>query len=254
MAEPFLQNEEDSTTAGVRTPPLVTPKEEEQENRASAETNNNHIFRLLRAAPRLKEVTGAVDLISHHGLAQQFETLCHKPLPASIADSSYLQKVVGSIDIRRGDGMELGQLLERPNFGSSESSQIVPLSLDLLQSAFTLRDGSAVLPESERGLPTISGGAAEQPEKEGEKKKKSKDRQKEKDREKRKDRDKEKRKDKSEQLENGDEKSRKHKKKKRKRDGEEEKTKDGEDRKHKKKKSKQTDKSSDKGIPLSNGS
>eukprot|EP00250_Pteridium_aquilinum_P012887 c21006_g1_i1 orf=317-1027(+) len=212
-------------------------------------------FRLITAAPRVRELTGAADLLSYYGLRDWHEKFCQKPLPASIGESHYLRNVVGDIDIRKGEGMELGQLM-----GPDAESAIVHIhqfEIDTLQQAFTLREsGSISLPEADRGVPTISGKLKEEPkdkDRKHKKHKKHKDRHKDKekdrdkDKERHKDRDKERDKDKdkeksrdkdrSKKRENGEDK--KHHKKKRKHDGDEE---EGEATKHKKKKHKHSSK------------
>lgn len=95
-------------------------------------------------------MTGAVDLISHYHLREQYETFCKKPLPTSIADSKYFSNVVGDTELRRGEGMELGQLLQG-EAGSSIPSDRVPFQsfdIEVLRKAFTLKEtGPISLPE-----------------------------------------------------------------------------------------------------------
>lgn len=212
-------------------------------------------FRLITSAPRTRELTGAVDLLSYYGLREVHEKFCQKPLPASIGESLYLKNVVGDIEIRKGDGMELGQLMG-PDF-ESMSVHIHQFEIDTLQQAFTLREsGSISLPEADRGIPTISGKVKEESKDKDRKHKKhkkhkdrhkdkerdrDKDKERHKDKERDKDKDKEKSRDKdrSKKRENGDDSSKKHHKKKRKHDGDEE---EGEAHKHKKKKHKHSSK------------
>lgn len=209
-------------------------------------------FRLITAAPRLRELTGAVDLLSHYALRDQYETFCIKPLPVSIGESHYLKNVVGDTDIRKGEGMELGQLLGSDTENSSV--QIREFDLDVLHQAFSLREsGPTSLPEADRGIPTISVRVKEEQkdkDKKHKKHKKHKDRHKDrdkdkdkerhKDREKEKDKEKDKDKDHNKKRENGEDRSKKHHKKKRKHDGDDE---EGEPHKHKKKKHKHSSKS-----------
>lgn len=214
-------------------------------------------FRLITSAPRTRELTGAVDLLSYYGLREVHEKFCQKPLPASIGESLYLKNVVGDIEIRKGDGMELGQLMG-PDF-ESMSVHIHQFEIDTLQQAFTLREsGSISLPEADRGIPTISGKVKEESKDKDRKHKKhkkhkdrhkdkekdrDKDKERHKDREKERDKDKDKEKsrdkDRNKKRENGDDSSKKHHKKKRKHDGDEE---EGEAHKHKKKKHKHSSK------------
>eukprot|EP00249_Psilotum_nudum_P021165 c28001_g1_i1 orf=189-890(+) len=212
---------------------------------------SSSLFRLLTAAPRLRELTGAFNLVSHYGLRDQYETFCKKPLPSSVAESHYLLNVVGSTDIRKGEGMELGQLLHAPDPNISDVP-MQPFDLDVLRQAFTLRESGPIsLPEADCGLPTISSKAKdEQKEKEKKhkkrkKRKEHKEHRKDKDKDRRKDRDKErdrekyKDKDHSKKRENGEDHTKKHHKKKRKHEGDEE---EGEVHKHKKKKHKHSSK------------
>lgn len=100
------------------------------------------------AGPR--ELTGAVDLISHYQLREQYETFCKKPLPTSISDSKYLSNVVGDIELRRGEGMELGQLIQGPAGSSMPSDRVPfqPFDIEVLRKAFTLKEAGPIsLPE-----------------------------------------------------------------------------------------------------------
>jgi len=97
-----------------------------------------------------RELTGAVDLISHYHLREQYETFCKKPLSTSIADSKYFSNVVGDTDLRRGEGMELGQLLQGEAGSSMPSDRVPfqPFDIEVLRKAFTLKEtGSISLPE-----------------------------------------------------------------------------------------------------------
>lgn len=201
------------------------------------------VFRLISTAPRPKELTGAIDLISQYGLRQYHDHFCKKPLPASIAETPYLNNVVGDTEIRKGEGMELGQLLE--DLPTMDVGPIIqPFELERLRLAFELREtGPIQLPEADRGLPTISGKVKHDHKDKDKKHKKHKDKDKDKDKDKEhkkhkhrhKDKDRDKKKDKSGSHENGDDRSKKHHKKKRKHDGNEE---EGDSHKHKKRKHK----------------
>jgi hypothetical protein len=95
-------------------------------------------------------LTGAVDLISHYGLREQYDTFCRKPLPASIADSHFLNNVVGDTELRRGEGMELGQLLEGVGGASMpmNNAPFQPFDLEVMRRAFTLKEAGPIsLPE-----------------------------------------------------------------------------------------------------------
>lgn len=95
-------------------------------------------------------MTGAVDLTSHYRLREQFDTFCKKPLPSALSDSSYLSSVVGDSELRRGEGMELGQLIQGPagSFMPSDRVPFQPFDLEVLRKAFTLKEaGPITLPE-----------------------------------------------------------------------------------------------------------
>lgn len=205
-------------------------------------SNGESLFRLLSAAPRTRELTGAVDLISHYQLREHYESFCKKPLSTKVSDSNYLSNVVGDTELRRGEGMELSQLISGPAMTSMPSDRVPfqPFDLEVLRKAFTLKEaGPIFLPESERGVPVAKG---DEEKKKKHKKdrdrhhKKDRDKDKDKDKDKKKDRDKDKKREKDKdkdrsKSENGE---KKHKKKKRKHEVEE-----GEDgHKHKSKKHK----------------
>lgn len=90
-----------------------------------------------------RELTGAEDLIAHYGLQELYEQFCKKPLSVPISDSTYLQHVVGDIEIRKGEGMEFGQLIAAPAPRAADV-EIQPLDLQLLQWAFTLKENGAI--------------------------------------------------------------------------------------------------------------
>lgn len=178
-----------------------------------------------------RELTGAVDLISQYKLLPHHEFFCKRPLPLSTSDTHYLHNVVGDTEIRKGEGMQLDQLLQNT---SSANVRIQVFDLDALREAFQLREtGHVDLPPSEKGIPTIAGKSKSESKDKDRKHKKHKDRDKDKDREHKKhkhrhkdkdrskDKDKEKKKDKGPQHESGTDPSKKHQEKKRKHDGDE---------------------------------
>ncbi|XP_034691681.1 mediator of RNA polymerase II transcription subunit 19a isoform X4 [Vitis riparia] len=150
-----------------------------------------------------RELTGAVDLINHYKLVAHHEFFCKRSLPLSISDTHYLHNVVGDTEIRKGDGMQLDQLIQNTSYS---------------------RDTNA-----EKGIPTIAGKSKSESKDKERKHKKHKDRDKDKDKEHKKhkhrhnrskEKDKEK-KDRSGQHDSAADHSKKHHEKKRKHDGEE---------------------------------
>ncbi|KAK8506004.1 hypothetical protein V6N13_002655 [Hibiscus sabdariffa] len=185
-----------------------------------------------------RELSGAVDLISHYKLLPHYDFFCKRPLPVSISDTHYLHNVVGDTEIRKGEGMQLDQLIQNTSHNRDTNARIQPFDLDMLKEAFQLSETTPVeLPASEKGIPTIAGKSkseAKDKDKDKERKhKKHKDRDKEKDKEHKKhkhrhkdkdrskDKDKEKKKDKSGHHDSGADYSKKHHEKKRKHDGDE---------------------------------
>ncbi|KAL2488400.1 Mediator of RNA polymerase II transcription subunit 19a [Forsythia ovata] len=178
-----------------------------------------------------RELTGAVDLISHYKLLPHHDFFCKKSLPVSISDTHYLHNVVGDTEIRKGEGMQLGQLIQDTSLSRENNVRIQPFELDVLREAFQLRETARVdLPPSEKGTPTIAGKSKSEIKDKEKKHKKHKDKDKEKDKEHKKhkhrhkdrseDKDKEKKKDRSGgHHDSGAEHSKKHHEKKRKHDG-----------------------------------
>nr|KAJ0193764.1 hypothetical protein LSAT_V11C800427850 [Lactuca sativa] len=164
-----------------------------------------------------RELTGAVDLISYYKLLPHHEFFCKKPLPLSISDTHYLHNVVGDSEIRKGEGMQLDQLIQNNNNSTSRetNTRIQPFDLDTLREAFQLRETSSPvdLPSSEKGTPTVAGKSRSESKEKEKKHKKHKDKDREKDKEHKKhkhrhkdrskDKDKEKKKDKSSHHEKG---------------------------------------------------
>lgn len=62
----------------------------------------------------------------------------------SIADTHYLHNVVGDTEVRKGDGMQLDQLIQNPSLSRDTSARIQPFDLDILKEAFQLRETSVV--------------------------------------------------------------------------------------------------------------
>ncbi|PWA40030.1 hypothetical protein CTI12_AA566660 [Artemisia annua] len=105
-----------------------------------------------------RELTGAVDLISYYKLLPHHEFFCKKSLPLSISDTHYLHNVVGESEIRKGEGMQLDQLIQNTSFPRDTNTRILPFDMDILGEAFQLRETAPVdLPSSEKGTPTVAG-------------------------------------------------------------------------------------------------
>ncbi|KAK6132307.1 hypothetical protein DH2020_033931 [Rehmannia glutinosa] len=103
-----------------------------------------------------RELTGARDLISHYKLLPYHEFFCKKSRPVSVLETQYLYNVVGDTDIRKGEGMQLDQLIQN-TFPRNTNACIQPFNLDVLGEAFHLRESASVnLPPSERGIPTVA--------------------------------------------------------------------------------------------------
>ncbi|KAJ3674510.1 hypothetical protein LUZ60_005126 [Juncus effusus] len=148
-----------------------------------------------------RELNGAVDLINQFRLVPHHEFFCKRPLPLAISHTHYFHNVVGDTEIRRGEGMELDQLLrENPSRlrETSGTSQIRPFDLETLGQAFQLRETSPIdLPSAEKGTPTISSKLKSESKDKDRKHKKHKDREKDKEHKKHKHRHKDKDKDKT---------------------------------------------------------
>ncbi|XP_062202621.1 mediator of RNA polymerase II transcription subunit 19a-like isoform X3 [Phragmites australis] len=180
-----------------------------------------------------RELTGAVDLISHYKLLGHHDFFCKRPLPLAISDTHYLHNVVGDTEIRKGEGMELDQLVQNA-YLRDKPAYIQPFDMETLGQAFQLRETAPVdLPSAEKGIPTISGKPKSESKDKEKKHKKHKDKDREKDKERKKhkhrhkdrskdkdkDKDKDKKKDKSGHHDSGGDYSKKHHEKKRKHEG-----------------------------------
>ncbi|URD90997.1 Mediator of RNA polymerase II transcription subunit [Musa troglodytarum] len=179
-----------------------------------------------------RELTGAADLINHYKLSAHHDFFCKRILPLSISDTHYLHNVVGDTEIRKGEGMELGQLFQSAPYLRETTAQIQQFNLNLLGQAFELRDTAPIdLPLSEKGTPTIPGESKGDSKDKARKHKKHKVKDREKDKEHKKhkrrhkdrskDKNREKKKDKSGHHDSGGDHSKKHNEKKRKHDGNE---------------------------------
>ncbi|XP_076931567.1 putative mediator of RNA polymerase II transcription subunit 19b [Bidens hawaiensis] len=147
-----------------------------------------------------RELTGAVDLISYYKLLPHLDFFCKKSLPLSISDTHYLHNAVGDKEIRKGEGMQLDQLIQNTSLQRDTNTRIQLFDLDTLKQAFQLRETAPVeLPSSEKGIPTVSGKSKSESKDKEKKHKKHKDKDKEhkKHKHRHKDKDKEKKKDKS---------------------------------------------------------
>lgn len=68
----------------------------------------------------------------------------------SIADTHYLHNVVGDTEVRKGDGMQLDQLIQNTSFSRDTSARIQPFDLDILKEAFQLKETAPI------DLPAVS--------------------------------------------------------------------------------------------------
>ena len=91
-----------------------------------------------------RELTGAVDLISRYRLLNHHSFFCKKPLPLAISDTHYLQNVVGDTEIRKGEGMEIDQLIQNPDPREKKTAYIKPFDMETLGHAFQLRETAPV--------------------------------------------------------------------------------------------------------------
>ncbi|XP_071701303.1 probable mediator of RNA polymerase II transcription subunit 19b isoform X2 [Rutidosis leptorrhynchoides] len=179
-----------------------------------------------------RELTGAVDLTSHYKLLPHHNFFCKESLPLSILDTHYPHNVVGDPEVRKGEGMQLDQLIQNTSFLRDANTRMQPFDFDTLSEAFQLRETAppVELPSSEKGTLTIAGKSKSESKDKDKKHKKHKDKDREKDKERKKhkqrhkerskDKDKE-RKDKSIHHDSGADSSKKHDDKKRRHEGDE---------------------------------
>ncbi|KAF2284706.1 hypothetical protein GH714_029442 [Hevea brasiliensis] len=91
-----------------------------------------------------RELTGAVDLISHYKLLPHHEFFCKRSLPLSISDTHYLHNVVGDTEIRKGEGMQLDQLIQNIPYSRDSNTRIQPFDLDVLREAFQFKETTSI--------------------------------------------------------------------------------------------------------------
>lgn len=179
-----------------------------------------------------RELTGAVDLISRYKLLPHYEFFCKRSIPLALADSHYLHNVVGDTEIRKGEGMQLDQLIQDISHSRLTNARMQPFDPDMLGEAFQFRETAHIdLPASDKGLPTIAGKSKNESKDKERKHKKHKDKDREKDKEHKKrkhrhkdrskDKDKEKKKEKGGVHDPSVDHTKKHQDKKRKHDGDE---------------------------------
>lgn len=87
-----------------------------------------------------KELCGAVDLLSYYKLWPHHEIFCKRSLPLSLSETPYLHNVVGEKKIRKGEGMELDQLLRDSSSQRGGSVNLQPFQLDILRDAFRITE------------------------------------------------------------------------------------------------------------------
>ncbi|KAG6411851.1 hypothetical protein SASPL_124504 [Salvia splendens] len=109
-----------------------------------------HLNDIPFTGPGPRELTGAVDLISHYKLLPHYDFFCKRSLPVPIADTHYLHNVAGDTEIRKGEGMQLGQLIQNSSLSRETNTRIQPFDLDVLREAFQLRETALV------DLPSVS--------------------------------------------------------------------------------------------------
>ncbi|KAF3450353.1 hypothetical protein FNV43_RR06433 [Rhamnella rubrinervis] len=104
-----------------------------------------------------KELGGTVDLINQYKLCSHYEFFCKRSLPQTIPETRYLHNVVGDIDIRKGEGMELDQLFQIASHYRETKARVCPFDLDILRDAFHMRETTPVnFDFTEKGIPTAT--------------------------------------------------------------------------------------------------
>jgi uncharacterized protein YqgV (UPF0045/DUF77 family) len=105
------------------------------------------------------ELSGAVDLLAHHGLGDYYELFCKRPFPHTLQASKYVRNVLSESDIQKGEGMELEQVLTRADDEVSRSNlKIQELPMETLYEAFNLRESSLrLLPKVSHAIKSPNG-------------------------------------------------------------------------------------------------
>ena len=85
-----------------------------------------------------------MDLISHYKLLSHHEFFCKRSLPLSISDTHYLHNVVGDTEVRKGEGMQLDQLIQDMSYSRGTTARILPFDLNVLSEAFQLRETTQI--------------------------------------------------------------------------------------------------------------
>ncbi|XP_004294032.1 PREDICTED: probable mediator of RNA polymerase II transcription subunit 19b [Fragaria vesca subsp. vesca] len=100
-----------------------------------------------------RELGGATDLVKQYKLWPYHEFFCKRSLPLS--ETHYLHNVVGDTQIRKGEGMELDQLLEKTPYMRERNANIHPIDFGMLSEAFRIKETTPVhLPSAEKGILT----------------------------------------------------------------------------------------------------
>ncbi|CAN8252341.1 unnamed protein product [Cochlearia groenlandica] len=131
-----------------------------------------------------RELCGALDLVNRYKLLPHHDFFCNRSLPRSLSDARYLRNMVGETDIRKGEGMQLDQLITHPSLSrdTTTHARIQPFVLDELKAAFEIFDTAPVeLLPAEKGAPTIASKSKSESRDRDRKHRKHKDKNKEKD-------------------------------------------------------------------------
>ena len=84
-------------------------------------------------------------MLAHHGLGEYYELFCKKPFLDTIQSSKYVRNVLSDLDIQKGEGMELEQVLKQDDMGSKSITKIHEFPMKTLFEAFNLRESSLKL-------------------------------------------------------------------------------------------------------------
>lgn len=96
----------------------------------------------LELGPR--ELGGALDLISQYKLWPHHEFFCKRLPPLSSLQTCYLHNVVGNTEIKKGEGMELDQLVRTKTNCKEKCTHFSTFELDTLSEAFQMRDSTPI--------------------------------------------------------------------------------------------------------------